>query len=1160
MIIIILLLIVIILVVIAIQYMNFRDEQKNNNTIASTTSNTSNTPNIGSSTSKPMLVSSPSNLMGIPDIDIPDIDIPDITGSTFELPNFDIPTFSVPSTTGAPAPSQPQSPSTTTQFDQPPAPTTPSAFVCPPERKPPCQYGYIPEQVEIDGKKEDCCFLDIREDNPVLIAKILSDPEVYKLLGAGVTWGYLSYKLGNIFDKPYFKQGIGSLSNSYAMEAAEKAAQEAAEQYGEELARKGVNELSEDVIKAELSKRMKDAYNAKYLEVFKDKADKLLTDFMKKYGSGTLSDVANKVKYLTEIFDKKPITAIADDAAQYAVKYIDNLPKVSTKLTQIIDSVKSAMVALRNAKIGARAAQITSKTIVSVAPKIGVRIGTRVAAAVGGIATRLGIKASMGPVGWASMVFDILTIGLDVGDPGGYSDATLQDVYDEMKKKTDETLRNEIEKNGMKYPPVVGPKPVLNISPTEVDDVITRLIRIDLEEFYDSDDNPKIPQSELDQKINDRRQYYNDYKTTPEGIYKILIVKYTIDYVTQNIKAYIDSLDVTNLTENEYNELLNTKINSLTGYLETPSGVAVINKKLCDTFDGKYINETGECTYKDRASCYASFEWPLKKDASDNPINPMTTYKNDVCYFSGHENLRELCEKNGLRFDQDKEECVITDVYCMTKGMDYKSNGTKGDCTVNPGQFAAELILGTTVVRGLKQVFDPNQYLPCRDDEIDLARDTPEWFRLAMQIITYISLVVVPLRPFVDWYNIAGNKMCLKKEFSCPAFMERGGVNETGGFCYIPCDKHPNAISDPHKDSTKWADGNTHWKNDGEVMCYKTYQGWENYNDNDKNLLGLTKRTILASRPEVAGRCTDQDACDQQCSNDTQALNDKYRYVSTEWKADGVTRCYKKYRGWENYNDNDKNLTSVTKRIVTTDTGKPYSDCPDGYTRRGVVCYENCPANGTDGSYWESDGTHGCYKRPAYWPGNTSITHLQHDTIYSTVKAGLTDCPDGYEKVGALCYGQCPKPEADGSYWESDGVQYCYKRPKTWAGNTNTLYLAHDTYWSPGVPKVLKCTDPNYPDFIDGLCYAKCPAGKVHIAGMPYKCGIPCDGNYRSDPDLCMFDGRIIGSQDKWWGDKCWGAKVYDECPAGYTKEPATCMRHASCHTYWDGCCYTIRC
>jgi len=70
-----------------------------------------------------------------------------------------------------------------------------------------------------------------------------------------------------------------------------------------------------------------------------------------------------------------------------------------------------------------------------VAPKLGVKIGTRVAAAVGGIATRLGIKASMGPVGWVSMIFDILTIGLDVGDPGGYSDTTLQDVYDEIKNK-----------------------------------------------------------------------------------------------------------------------------------------------------------------------------------------------------------------------------------------------------------------------------------------------------------------------------------------------------------------------------------------------------------------------------------------------------------------------------------------------------------------------------------------------------------------------------------------------------------------------------------------------------------------------------------------------------------------------------------------------------
>jgi len=81
-----------------------------------------------------------------------------------------------------------------------------------------------------------------------------------------------------------------------------------------------------------------------------------------------------------------------------------------------------------------------------------------------------------------------------------------------------------------------------------------------------------------------------------------------------------------------------------------------------------------------------------------------------------------------------------------------------------------------------------------------------------------------------------------------------------------------------------------------------------------------------------------------------------------------------------------------------------YLVCPEGTTRRGDFCYENCPSDYT------SDGTHTCYKnKPNDWKGTETLTHLQHHTQYSTVGADTSksipnDCLPGKEYHAALCY------------------------------------------------------------------------------------------------------------------------------------------------------------
>ena len=98
-------------------------------------------------------------------------------------------------------------------------------------------------------------------------------------------------------------------------------------------------------------------------------------------------------------------------------------------------------------------------------------------------------------------------------------------------------------------------------------------------------------------------------------------------------------------------------------------------------------------------------------------------------------------------------------------------------------------------------------------------------------------------------------------------------------------------------------------------------------------------------------------------------------------------------------------IADVVEQVFT-----PHSlVCPEGTRQGGLFCYEKC----TSDEKW--DGTHTCYKNgPSDWPGGSTLTHLQHDTKYSTVGTGgaARECADGDEKHHGLCYTP-PAPKVD---------------------------------------------------------------------------------------------------------------------------------------------------
>ena len=103
------------------------------------------------------------------------------------------------------------------------------------------------------------------------------------------------------------------------------------------------------------------------------------------------------------------------------------------------------------------------------------------------------------------------------------------------------------------------------------------------------------------------------------------------------------------------------------------------------------------------------------------------------------------------------------------------------------------------------------------------------------------------------------------------------------------------------------------------------------------------------------------------------------------------------YFGYQAY----KTAKAVGTTLTQVFTPKPLV-CPTGQTLRGLLCYENCTSDE------KSDGTNGCYKNgPADWPGTSTLTHLQHNTKYSTVgKDGIPSVCDksNHSRHDGLCY------------------------------------------------------------------------------------------------------------------------------------------------------------
>ena len=155
----------------------------------------------------------------------------------------------------------------------------------------------------------------------------------------------------------------------------------------------------------------------------------------------------------------------------------------------------------------------------------------------------------------------------------------------------------------------------------------------------------------------------------------------------------------------------------ITDNVDTAALAEAAKVKLCPELGGKIVDNKW-CSWGTKASCEGSFKWPI---GETNKTDHYVTWDEakQACHKDPLSGLmRGVCEGTkgkesdaGFPWDPIKNTCTINEAYCLGKSMQWDAANNK--CTLSKGQEVAEMLFGTTMVRGLNQLYDAKQYEDC---------------------------------------------------------------------------------------------------------------------------------------------------------------------------------------------------------------------------------------------------------------------------------------------------------------------------------------------------------------------------------------------------------------------------------------------------------------
>jgi len=358
-----------------------------------------------------------------------------------------------------------------------------------------------------------------------------------------------------------------------------------------------------------------------------------------------------------------------------------------------------------------------SKAVGKLAGKLGLKMGAKA----GIIGAKMAKNASMGPVGAAMMVFDIVSLALDFADVGGYATFTANSVNTRTRNALEFQVENIAKANNMEYPLMFPVGDAFPDEYTAVTDKISAHFMPDVLEKI-SENNSKAIEDLITATVTAEEEG-GDFEI-PDSFIELFGKYY--DEVTKSKHRERDQFI--------YDELLKVLPDDKKDHIENfthmsaPGRIGVsLSKKGADAWNAKnkpeFLEKFDAIKPKElpedyQQPMYAMYTQnyrvvdPSNPGKADNP-NMVTRRLASPATIGGYYGtLVAYCEKprktsgqtidmygQGVRFDPNTGTCRFTSQYCKKMGMKYDSGGDT-DCKNYPGQKVAEMIFGTTVTRG----------------------------------------------------------------------------------------------------------------------------------------------------------------------------------------------------------------------------------------------------------------------------------------------------------------------------------------------------------------------------------------------------------------------------------------------------------------------------
>lgn len=373
-------------------------------------------------------------------------------------------------------------------------------------------------------------------------------------------------------------------------------------------------------------------------------------------------------------------SALAEWQKQQTQRQLENLGIVVGGTIAL--SVSRKILTRVGLRISKQYAKIIAKSATSIVTKIASKLGVNLITKLGlkssAVTAKIASKAAMAGArvsmaGGATIAFEVLSLTMDILDVGGYGEMNTLEYYTVLKQTVDDQMKSAMAEAGEVMPIVVGPLDAL-IDPTATDPSAAYVAALNTKittMMSDPKDPSIAPLIAAVQGAN--------LKTDAE----------VGDFIDKNFDKYVSDAALEDMTNRA-------------------------TASLCADKGGMMVN--GNCSYK-KAACNTQYKWPR----TDADTDTYTEWDGTACVQASPA-VRTTCESAGLVYDQDARQCKVTEAYCRGKGAQWAFNSKLGayDCSISRGQEIAEMILGTTVTRGLVQVFDPAQYEPCPSGWKDL--------------------------------------------------------------------------------------------------------------------------------------------------------------------------------------------------------------------------------------------------------------------------------------------------------------------------------------------------------------------------------------------------------------------------------------------------------